>query len=124
MEFKQHTAFIERIVSQLGADATQFLDALSADPAISVRRNTMKVDLTKAEEVEVRAKYEYYSKRMSEDISILFSAFIHKNNLFYKYDDFPKGDDKPVDKERVKKIIKMMNSMDRATYYKQLKEVA
>lgn len=43
MEFKQHTAFIERIVSQLGADATQFLDALSADPAISVRRNTMKV---------------------------------------------------------------------------------
>lgn len=89
----------------------------------SFSRNTVKVDLTKAEEIEVRAKYEYYSKRMSEDISILFSAFLHKNNLFYRYDDFPKVDDKPIDKERVKKIVKMMDGMDRHTYYKQLKEV-
>jgi len=60
---------------------------------------------------------------MSEDISILFSAFLHKNNLFYRYDDSPKNDEHPVDKERVNKILKMMNSLDRHTYYKQLKEV-
>ncbi|WP_044117952.1 methyltransferase RsmF C-terminal domain-like protein [Alkaliflexus imshenetskii] len=77
MEFKQHTAFIERITSQLGTDATEFLNALSADPAISVRKNTMKhapVDLSETHNVPWCNAGVYLSEKPVFTLDPLFHA--------------------------------------------------
>lgn len=89
----------------------------------TIRTTRVAIELTKFEEIEIRAKYEFYSKRMFEDVSILFNAFLSKNNLFYRFDDAPKSDIKPIDKQKAYKIYKMMDAMDKHTYHKQLEEV-
>jgi hypothetical protein len=80
----------------------------------------IKVDVTRSEEIEIRAKYDFYSKKLKEDFDLFFTAFFHRNNLYYHGESDSKDDSKPMDHEKIQKIVKMMNGLDQHQYRLQI----
>lgn len=84
----------------------------------------LSVECTKAEAVEIEAKYAFYKNALAEDMKIMYSAFLHTNNLFppkSKRQDVPEEDDKQEREEAdVDKILAMMDVLDRREYHRQI----
>ena len=72
------------------------------------------------EEIEIRAKYTFYSERFKDDLLIMFNAFIHKNDLFYKGETESQFTDKPINYEQATRILQMMNGLKKHHYATQI----
>lgn len=84
------------------------------------QKNNCFVELTKSEEIQIRAKYDFYSKRFADGLGIYFSAFVQKNKLFFNGPaEETKDIEQPCD-EKLEQIFKMMNSLEQHQFRKQL----
>jgi len=83
-------------------------------------RSYIKVEVTRSEEIEIHAKYDFYSKKLKEDLDIFASAFYHRNGLFYQGKSESKNKSEPMDHEKIQKIVKMMNGLDQHQYRVQI----
>ena len=84
------------------------------------QKNAIYVELTKSEEREIRAKYDFYSKRFTAGLDIYFHAFIHKNKLTFNGPQEEPNPAKEIDKEKSSQILKMMNSLNEHQFNKQI----
>lgn len=94
-----------------------------------------RVEVTATEELEIRARYEFYRARLEEGIEEYLIAFFIKNNLKpqfeYEYEtEEPKriGEESEEDKKarleakrRARRIAELSTGMDRQQYRKTLK---
>jgi hypothetical protein len=81
------------------------------------KRTRAKLLLTKAEAIDLEDCWKHYRGLWKSHVSEVRSAFIHKHRLFGPATDAP-DDDKPVDMERLMRIINMMKSMAGDTWQK------
>ena len=85
------------------------------------KRETLGIDVTNQQMLEIRLMFACYKKSLNDDIEILFSAFIHKNDIFSPKENIePESQEPrtPEEKARIFKISQMMNNMDKTTVLK------
>lgn len=81
------------------------------------------ISMTPAEEIEAKAKFDFYWRDFLEQADIFRSAYIQQNELYAK----PDGDEDHYkeltdeEKGRLYKEAKMMDAIDKKSYLKQLK---
>lgn len=84
----------------------------------------IEVQLTEAEYAELEAKFDFYSKEYDKQVKTFYAAFIHKNNLGILVSRNENGERKPMsneEREELFRIMQMMNGMEKAKFYQQLK---
>lgn len=90
------------------------------------RKAMTGMECTAAEEIEIRARFEFYYKSYQEDLDAFFLAFISKNDIFptpeLVEDD---EDDEPCERTveeqaRIDKASNMMRGMEKHDYHKQI----
>jgi len=88
------------------------------------KRETLGADLTTQQMLEVELMFHHYKIALNDDIEALFSAFIHKNDIYPPDSaDEESGsckDQSPEEKARLFKIVKMMEGMDKTHIRKEL----
>lgn len=79
---------------------------------------------TKAEEIEIRAKSEFFIKKAKQDVDLFLSAFCHKNNLLFPHNEEEEitEEEKRERERRALKVELMQRGMDRHRFLKQLNE--
>ena len=78
-------------------------------------------EVTPLEELEIRAKFDFYWRLYQQNLDMFFSAFVHKNHLYAS--NMPSSSDKeitPEEMERIRKIVAMMEGIQTVPYRKQL----
>jgi hypothetical protein len=102
-----------------------FFKVLGKDADIFFYKNSHKnlfvVYGTSAEEVEIRALFDHYSKAFDKESQTFFSAFIQRNNLLPKdrgHLDFSELSEE--ERNEIRRIIKMMDGIQESEYYKRL----
>jgi hypothetical protein len=82
------------------------------------RKTKLGMDCTKAEAIEIRAKYHFYKTIIADEIQVFFLAFANKHDLFPPEKIRPKtGRSSGVDRS---KIIAMMNALDDHSFRTQI----
>ncbi len=59
--------------------------------------------------VEIEAKYNFYYAALEKDLELFFSAFVHKNNIFYAADNREIKSDDQLD---VEDLLSMMTALN------------
>ena len=80
-------------------------------------------EVTPLEELEIRAKFDFYWRLYQQNLDMFFSAFVYKNHLYAPDDD--SSSDKeltPEEMETFRKIASMVEGIQTAPYRKQLKK--
>ena len=85
-------------------------------------RKKVAITCTPANYIEIEADYEFYRKALAEDMDLLYSAFINKNDLFPPPElaGEPSDDEDEFDIVRAVKIATMAESLDRRQRLKAL----
>lgn len=80
------------------------------------------VEVTRAEEAEIRAKYNFYSRVWEEELDIFFHAFAHKNGLYPTDidEDTLRGMQSSLDRVKAAKILMMADNIEKTQYTQQL----
>lgn len=80
------------------------------------------LDVTSAQEIELRARLDFYRAAYKEEQDIFFLAFIHKHRIFDPNDI---DDSEPTEESMAmaRRIYGMMQSMENKDYRKQLPKV-
>ena len=76
-------------------------------------------EVTALEELEIRAKFDFYWRLYQQNLDMFFSAFVHKNHLYAS--NMPSSSDKeitPEEMERIRKIVAMMEGIQTVPYRK------
>ncbi len=78
-------------------------------------------EVTPLEELEIRAKFDFYWRLYQQNLDMFFTAFVYKNHL-YASDRHSSSDEEltPEEWERFRKIAAMVESIQTAPYRKQL----
>src|SRR5947209_1580497 len=110
---KQHMLFTQIAVSVTGYNRSWWYD--------KTKKTTIIGEVTKLEEAEIRAKFNFFWKEWEKKQTVYLVAFIHKNQLF------PKGTKEmaPEDienltekqRERLQEIIRSMGMINQSMYY-------
>lgn len=82
--------------------------------------NTVGVDCTKAQKLEVDFLYDFYKRLYRKEEDLFFTAFVNKHNLFGSKPTG--GKSKELSREEARRLAQMMNGMDDATPHKQIEE--
>lgn len=82
-----------------------------------------KIDLTAAEEIEIKAKYDFYWRDYTEQADVFRDAYIQKNKLYANPDKDNGGPGELTDEEfeKMQKTAKMMRGIEEKIFLKQLK---
>lgn len=115
MRQEQKKFFIQVVGSVCGAGVSIY--SYNANKRRIIKR--YMVELTDMEFIEVQAKFDFYWTKYNEDMELFYSAFIQKNKLYPK----PSEDDSdkyntPLtleEKQRIFKMLQMMDGLDRHT---------
>jgi hypothetical protein len=84
-------------------------------------KNLYLVYGTSAEEVEIRALFDHYSKAFDKESETFFSAFVQRNNLLPKDRGcLDISELSEEEREEIRRIIKMMDGIQESEYYKRL----
>ena len=85
-------------------------------------RKKVGVECTPAQYIEIEADYEFFRTAMEEEMSIFYTAFISKNNLFPPPELASPDDDsdEEIDLVRAKKVSAFMMGIERRTRNKAL----
>lgn len=85
-------------------------------------RKKVGVECTPAQYIEIEADYEFFRTAMEEEMSIFYTAFISKNNLFPPPELASSDDesDEEIDLVRAKKVSAFMMGIERRTRNKAL----
>lgn len=76
------------------------------------KRQTLGVDTTKQQMLEIGLMFNAYKKALHEEIEILYIAFIHKNDIFPEDQEPERSEEKtPEERARLFKVANMMNGM-------------
>lgn len=88
----------------------------------TMRKRWIGADVTKAEEIEIRLRYDAYCIGMKKELDIFFSAFLHTNMVFppSRGEDKPDVPLTPEEEWRVRKIALAMMGMERVQVRKQI----
>lgn len=82
------------------------------------------IECTDAEFIEIEAKHEFYFKHFLDELDLFRSAFIQKNKLYQKVendsDDIEQPELSLEEKQKLFKIVNMMQGMERKVFVKQL----
>ncbi|PHR93203.1 MAG: hypothetical protein COA69_04440 [Robiginitomaculum sp.] len=79
------------------------------------RRMSLGAHVTDAINAEIRLHFDVYVKAYRDETEVLFTAFVHKNRIFFaECDDETPRDYTPEELERHRKAAVMMMGMDRA----------
>lgn len=81
-------------------------------------------EVTAIEELEIRAKFDFYWSLYEHNLDMFISAFVYKNHLFPSSSGSSSDRDIPYtseEKARVRKIIAMMEGIHTVPYLKELK---
>nr|WP_320022112.1 hypothetical protein [uncultured Draconibacterium sp.] len=85
------------------------------------KRNAFIVDCTKSQFIEIQAAFNFYWNAYEEDLRIFNQAFIQKNKLLPRDGGTRSiGEMSDEDKREIRKILNMMDSIDRKQHSKQL----
>lgn len=84
------------------------------------KRETLGVDTTKHQMLEIGLMFGIYKKALNDDIEILFSAFVHTNKLFPPSDEKESLEQTPEERARTFKVFQMMQGMDKVTMRKSI----
>ncbi len=81
------------------------------------------IDCTKAEYVEIVAKFEYYNRLYKEESQIFYEAFVQRNRLFSnKESDMTDTKElSPAELEKAIRVMELSRSLKRGDYRKQLR---
>ena len=87
-------------------------------------RTTYCIRCTKAECLQLRVEYEFYSELFKEELDLFLSAFIQKHNLFsLRSDDIPTGYEPTAeDRERYARMRQMINGMQNKDFNPMIEE--
>ena len=84
-------------------------------------RKKVAITCTPAAYIEIEADYEFYRKALVDDLDLLYSAFLTKNDLFPPPELAGEpGSDDEIDIERSTKIALISESLDRRQRHKAL----
>ena len=85
-------------------------------------RKKVGVECTPAQYIEIEADYEFFRTAMEEEMSVFYTAFISKNNLFPPPELASPDDDsdEEIDLVRAKKVSAFMMGIERRTRNKAL----
>lgn len=85
------------------------------------RKSIVYAEVTRAEEAEIRAKFNFYSRVLDEEQYLFYSAFIHKNNIIPKNLKPSKPEDLTQEEfRRAMRINEIAESIRRSIFYKTL----
>ena len=87
------------------------------------KRSFVYAKVTRAEEAEIRAKWNFYSRVWEEEVTLFLYAFTNKNELFPK--DVEKIDPRSMSLEdlaKLRKVLELSRTLTKAHYTPQLKD--
>jgi|GEM_PF-3315806 len=90
---------------------------------VNVVKNILYLEVTKAEELELRAKFDYWNRAYDEEVEIFLDAFIQKNSLTPT--DMPADNEKektPEERERFLKMANLYGAMEKRSFTRDLPE--
>jgi hypothetical protein len=87
------------------------------------RRSIIYGEVSKSEEAEIRAKFNFYSKVYDEQLDLFFKAFIHKNDI-YPHDIEATNINDLNEQERKQAILihQIAEGIKRSLFYKTLSQ--
>ena len=83
----------------------------------TIKRETLGADATKNQAIEIALKFNTYKAALNDDIKILVSAFIQKNDIFPETNDNDE-EDQDISTEEMQRLFKleqMMQAIDKTT---------
>ncbi len=100
----------------------QIAYSVTADFDLSIVNGITYLELTKAQEVEVRFKFSFYNNLYKKELELFYHAFIHKNDIYNKD---PKNTVDPnefteEEKERRRRVKEMSKGIERGQLLRQL----
>lgn len=88
------------------------------------RRKEVGIKCTPAQYIEIEADYQFYRKALEEELSVFYSAFIQKNELFPPPGLAERLDSEQVDLDVITKMEAMMEGIEHRTRHKAIGDVA
>lgn len=111
--FKYGDYWERRLLSQIIYSITGRPSYRAYRPATGRPVNQLCVQCTAAQEIEIKASFEFYSRHLKKDMEIFYNAFITKNDIFYKKEEEPEANAKEPDFEEAMKILQMTIGMEK-----------
>lgn len=113
-KFKGQDMTAQIIASVVGKRRSMFVDTHNSE---------LIVELTDTEFAEVQQKLGFYYAQFLKDLETYYEAWIQKNKLYVKPEADKEKDEAPLteaEKERIRKVLAMMQGMDAHKFHKQL----
>ena len=75
--------------------------------------NVLVACCTKAQEIEIKASYDFYNYYLKKDMEIFYEAFIASNDIYWKGEDIKEIANREIDLDRQAKVLLMARSIER-----------
>lgn len=112
--------FLFQVISSVIRDYTSYYYKADKRKTKKIR---LAVLLTDVQYIEVIEKFEFYWEKWQRDKADFYSAYIQKHKLYRKPSDNPIQDNKPMtpeEKERLLKMLRMMDAIDEGRMVKRI----
>lgn len=111
--FKYGDIWERRLLNQIIYSATGRACYRAYRPSTGRPVNQLCVKCSKAQEIEIKAAFDFYSHHLKKDMEIFYNAFITKNDIFYKGEKEPEANAKEPDLSTAMKILEMTIGMEK-----------
>lgn len=116
--FKLNKKTDERLMAQIFSNILG--DAYNSYYQSKQKKTIVSVDCTKAQQIEIQAKYDFYSKLYEQEVEIFYSAFIQRNELWSTKTQKSERKLSAKELEEQKRILDMMRGIKKDSPLKQL----
>lgn len=82
--------------------------------------DSYEVKCTDSQWLEVNAKFDFYLKAYKDNLELMYSAFIHKNNLYVEREGDDDTELTPEEMDRLLKMVAMASGLQDHTFQKRL----
>jgi hypothetical protein len=115
-EFRYQKKFEKQMIAHIAA---KVMNEWPEVYRIKGRSRRMYIVCTNAEAMDIQAEFDRLKPIWKEELDLLFSAFVHKHDLFAESDE-GKGDNE-IDPDYLRRLVNMMDGLqDAPSHYKAL----
>ena len=118
-EFTYNTEYERRLLAQI-IFACEFENWDGHYYRYKYAKKTLHYKFTRAQYIEVSFLYDLHKKALTETLGIAYSAYIVKNGIFGEQDDDEDTPRTKEDRERSRKILAMVEGIDKTKVYKEI----
>ncbi len=128
-EIKEHSFKIEetysRFFGQIVASVLGSKVSVSYYPHQKGKKREQFINCTPYQAIEIEAKYNFFVECYKKELELFYQAFIQQNHLYVKKNDNDEDDSEEKElsreeREKLYKMVNMMQGMDRHIFTKQL----